>query len=129
MTILVKVTPEVLKRPMFCGFDGRPIILSCMLTEAFRDLFTNCHVVVDTANLLGEVSGSGDEITLPDLAIDKRRVFDSLGPNARLLMSPFSFEIEVPEYVISKIGLGEIYRVLSESKSLELVMPKEETLN
>ena len=48
--------------------------------------------------------------------------FDGSTPEERVLLPEFSFEIDVPSEVIEKIGIGEVYRVLSESKTLELVM-------
>ena len=123
MKILIKVTRDVLERSKMCGFTTGLITENCMLALAFRDLFSDACVYIDEVYLLGGIGWSAkDRIILPQIAVKNRDQFDSIQPHQRVLMSPFSFEIEVPEYVISKIGIGEIYRVLSESKTLELVM-------
>lgn len=125
MKVRVNITPDVLERSKMCGLDGKRIIESCMLQVAFSDLFPECVVLVSSVNLLGRASlgkPSGDEVILPEIAISNRRRFDSLQPHLRVLMTPFSFEIEVPEYVIERIGLSQIYKVLSESSTLEMVM-------
>jgi hypothetical protein len=36
-------------------------------------------------------------------------------------MEPFSFEIGLPNIVISKIGIEEVYKILEETPSLDLV--------
>lgn len=125
MKVRVNITHNVLERAKMCGFDGNKITENCMLQVAFRDLFPECRVIVASVNLLGESSFNKpcrDEVILPEIAISNRRRFDSLQPHQRLLMTPFSFEIEVPEYVISRIGISTIYKVLSESSTLEMVM-------
>lgn len=126
MKIKINVTKDVLERSKMCGFVPGLITENCMLAIALKDLFPYSVVVVTTVNLLGGFGADYDQIKLPKNAIKHREIFDCLQPNGRANMSPFSFEIEVPEYVIEKIGLSQIYKVLSESPTLELVMNKEE---
>lgn len=47
---------------------------------------------------------------------DKREVM-----RLRAAMEPFEFEIKIPDRVINDIGISEVYRILSESKTLEHV--------
>jgi hypothetical protein len=65
-------------------------------------------------------------VILPQIAKEFISEFDESMPDERVLMQPFSFEIEVPEYVISKIGISAIYKTLSESSTLSLVMDEKE---
>ncbi len=127
MKIKVSVTKDVLERSKMCSSKYAS---NCAIAIAFRDLFPNAECGTTCADLFGQPDNvcldktSPSLVYLPESASIFIKMFDSLEgyPDQRLLMSPFSFEIEVPEYVISKIGIGEIYRVLSESKTLELVM-------
>ena len=127
MKITVKVTKDVLERSRMCS-SGYKIAENCAISLAVRDLFPLALTHNLHCNLLGQhTSMAPDTIMLSDEVIWFIRRFDHSTPKERVLMSPFSFEIEVPEYVIEKIGLSQIYKVLSESKSLEMVMHKEET--
>ena len=132
MKVKVNVTRDVLERSKMCG-HGDDIVISrhCGIAVAVIDLFPDANVQSTFINLLGcgglmsylpALLTQPDFCRLPYEAINFIDDFDYAEPEERVLMSPFSFEIEVPEYVINKIGIGEIYRVLSESKTLELVM-------
>lgn len=39
----------------------------------------------------------------------------------RLSLAEFEFPIEVPDHYLNRIGLGEVYKILSESKTLRHV--------
>lgn len=132
MRIKVNVTTDVLERSKMCGIIKEYKSDSCAIALAFIDLFENARVGCYEVWLITYPdAGKFDHrscVNLPQSAVSFIQRFDLLTPEERVKMQPFSFEIEVPDYVISKIGLGEIYRVLSESKSLELVMHKETTI-
>jgi len=115
MKILIKVTKEVLKRSMFCS--GTSINENCAIALAVRDLFPRATVGASFINSLAE------QIELPDSAIRFIYKFDSKTPDQRLQMHPLSFEVDVPDSVINEVGISEAYRILSESKTLELVQP------
>jgi hypothetical protein len=124
MKILIKVTKEVLERSKFCKSGQISTTTNCGIAVAVRDLFPNAEIQVYTANLLGEEFTSlNDLVGLPSEATHFIHLFDSLDAHSRVQMEPFSFEIEVPEFVIQTIGIGQIYKVLSESKTLEHVNP------
>lgn len=127
MKITVKITKDVLKRSMMCGVANQYKGDSCGVAVAVRDIFPCAHIGISLIYPFTS-GGRGDEryiIHLPVVAVDFIKSFDSLGdtPEERLNLPEFSFEIEVPHSVIEKIGIGEAYRVLSESKTLELVHP------
>ncbi len=131
MKILIKVSKEVLERSKncLCCTDSCPT--TCGVAVATRDLFPDANVSKIGINLFGYKSSDPliiprsdlpDYCYLPTIAILFIGKFDRSTPEERVLMTPFSFEIEVPEYVIDKIGISTIYKVLSESSTLEMVM-------
>jgi hypothetical protein len=126
MKIKINVTRDVLERSKMCGLiPGKErFVTNCMLAVAFKDLFPESFVVARHANLLGMcgMMTAPDCVILPNIAAHNRCLFDGKTPEERVLMSPFSFEIEVPEYVIERIGISTIYKVLSESSTMEMVM-------
>lgn len=125
MIVKIKVTKDVLERSKECGIHKRYKGDSCGIAVAIIDLFPSAQIGNSAAFLLSDGPNMQDErskVYLPISAIHFIYWFDQSNPEQRVLMQPFSFEIEVPEYVIEKIGIGEMYRVLSESKTLELVM-------
>lgn len=92
---------------------------NCAIALAVRDIFPKAEVFASEIIPFG----MGPEICLPDIASDFIKEFDNFknDPKARLLMPEISFEIDVPMKVIEKIGIREAYKVLSESRTLELV--------
>lgn len=128
MKITVKITKDVLKRSMMCGTMSNlgAVGKNCAIALAVIDIFPDAIVGPQKIYPFGDyVNGDGNKIDLPWEAISFIFYFDDLKktPEARLALPEFSFEIEVPHSVIEKIGIGEAYRVLSESKTLELVHP------
>ena len=63
------------------------------------------------------------QMELPGAARIFIMAFDTSCPEERVRIEPISFTIDVPYSLIDKIGIGEVYRILSESKTLELVQP------
>jgi len=130
MRVKVNVTKDVLERSKMCGIKKKYKSDSCAIALAFIDLFETARVGHFETWLITypekKEFDSLSKVCLPKSAINFIRKFDMLSPSERVLMTPFSFEIEVPEYVISKIGISQIYKTLSESRTLELVMNKEE---
>src|SRR6478752_4345288 len=124
MKILIKVTKEVLERSKGCKAD-HTATTNCAIALAVRDLFPTAQVECDSIELIAdaEYSNADNYCSLPQEAQDFIDQFDEADPFTRENMDPFSFEIEVPEFVIQQIGLSQIYKVLSESKTLEHVNP------
>jgi len=60
-------------------------------------------------------------ILLPKEAILFIRQFDLSTPLQRVAMNTIQFEIDVPDDLINQIGINEVYKILSESKTLEHV--------
>jgi hypothetical protein len=130
MKILIKVTKDVLKATMMCGLDKSNHATGCAIAVACHDLFGKCAVTWRTSHVAEIVVYYDDygytEFDLPQAAAKFMVAFDELedDPQKRLDLPETSFEVDVPNKVIERIGISEAYRILSESKTLELVMPK-----
>lgn len=120
--MLVKVTKEILEESKMCGLDARSNSENCALACAVREIFPGAFVGVDHDNdaVIGGLPIAGMFIKIPN-GLDFIRSFDNASPKERVAMQPISFEIEVPRKLINKIGIEEVTRILSESKTLELV--------
>lgn len=141
MKILIKVTKDVLKRSMMCGeADCDDIGRNCAIALAVCQLLPNSTVDVHALmekramprhyfiNIYRTHCVFNEDficaIPLPAEAEKFIDRFDVLSPIDRLVMEPISFEVDIPNEVIDLITISEAYRILSESKTLELVMPK-----
>ncbi len=122
MKLKIKCGIESLERSLYCS-GGE----NCWIALAIRDIFPHAHVTarhIDTNYYLrgdGNLADDKNNIRLPEIARDMIFLFDHTLPSGRINLEPFEFTIEVPESVIEKIGLSEIERILSESKTLEKV--------
>jgi hypothetical protein len=142
MKIKVTVTKEILKRSMMCGVGNKD--WSCVTEESFKNkvgVGFNCAIGEAVNELLPGAwvspsairiyksheqmlrGGEIHEIDLPTEAIAFIPRFDALksNPEARLELPELSFEIELPEGLINEIGISQAYKILSESKTLELI--------
>lgn len=64
-----------------------------------------------------------EEIFLTKEAMEFMQEFDKLKktPEARLLMPEFSFEIEIPDSIVSKINIEGAFKKLENHENLELI--------
>jgi len=132
MKITIKVTKEVLEKTKMCISGDTSTATNCALSYATREIFPFAHVhkkQIVVANkihgnvYLSELRRFGyPEIALPVEATNFIAEFDASTPEQRSQMQPFSFDVEIPSEVIDKIGIGQVYKILSESKTLELTM-------
>ncbi len=136
MKIQINITKEVLKASMWCHKKGKSIECmtgsNCAIGRAVSDLFEGktwvCYsgIIFYPQGLEFNENGGladtwTDNMDIPAIAQQFIRDFDEASPTDRTLMEPFSFEIDVPNEVIDMIGIGQVYKVLSESNTLELV--------
>lgn len=127
--MLIKVTKEILYESSFCpvlipgqtasDFQAKFIRGNCAISNAVREVFPLAETFRNCICPFGLMGVS--EIRLPQEASEFISQFDFARPEKRIEMQPISFEIEVPQEVIDKIGIEEVTRILSESKTLELV--------
>lgn len=125
MKILIKVTKEVLQKTMMCNGLNGDVTENCAFAYAVRELFPRARV--NYSCIHGPVVGQRHRwrIELPRNVANWIVDFDLLNtsPLKRLDLPEISFEAEVPEEAIDSISIREAYRILSESKTLELVHP------
>jgi len=123
MKILIKVTKEILQRSMMCGVHDSNVSANCAFSLAMRDLFPKAHCEVSFTGIDGYGFNSKYQIQHTSEMTDFILKFDSLNkhPECRLLLCPQDFEVEIPDKVIEYIGIDQVYKILSESKTLELV--------
>lgn len=136
MKILIKVTSKILRRTSNCSSDYG---INCAIAEAVREILPYSVTNANHINVYSEPAfthwvkydlGSYDRphesiaiafIPLPEEAVNFVADFDIKLSAARVLMEPISFEIDIPMDLIEQIGISEAYKILSESKTLELV--------
>lgn len=135
MTILVKVTKEIIKLSAKCDSNFSPrmeydlykdITKTCAVSRAIVDLLPDAFVFQMSIRFFHTFDDYRKSlhyvyISLPNKVHTWIKEFDSLTPSARLMMDPIEFEIDIPSNLIDKIGISEVYKVLSESPTLELV--------
>lgn len=123
MKILIKVTKDVLFRSRMCGLGGAGLSTNCAIAVAIRDLFPKASIGCPSMIFDSSQSDLRYDNILPSKALSFISKFDSSTPEERVNMPEFSFELPIPEEVINRISIGMIYKVLSESRTLELVHP------
>jgi len=111
MKILVKITQETINASKGCELQ----VTSCLIARACQEIFESCMVYGTDTNCF-TMQWKNFKIALPEEARLLANKFDK-----RHIITPISFEIDIPMSIIEKIGIREAYRVLSESKTLELV--------
>jgi hypothetical protein len=131
MKILIKVTKEVLEQTSKCGLHHSGTCAidanNCAIAVALQDLFGYVSVAGPWFHIQLDNGICSKQINLPEVAQRFVADFDVLGRDGlfkdRAKMKPISFEVDIPNEVIDHVGIGEAYRILSESKTLELVHP------
>lgn len=135
MKIKVKVTEEILRESANYGTIhigateapygtiGYSLATNCAIARAIREIFPEASV--GYAGIHPGLLKEGEPyIDLPMEAASLMIEFDISTPAQRREMTPAEFEIDVPSYVIHRIGISQVYKVLSESRTMELVSIK-----
>lgn len=117
--IKIKVTREILERSRNCP-TGCLAVKSCAFSLAFRDIFPNASVRTNYIDPFDE-----DRLdSYFETTLEMRRfirIFDSLQPYERVAMFPQDFELELPDWVIERIGIKEVDRILENSETMEKI--------
>lgn len=124
MKLQINITKEILQRSMYCGTESY-VGKNCAIALAVRDIFPHAWIYGNSIDPLYFMWVTIEDIPLPKIAIDFIVDFDFLknNPQERLSLPTFSFEIEVPEEVIDKLGnLDEVYKIIENSETLNLVL-------
>ncbi len=137
MKIQINVTKDILERSKMCGLTGTPrnTGFNCAISLAIREIFPDawvatCKIVPFLFKPLYNIkevmsyevdSVTEDIIALPKEASEFINEFDRYGSERRSRMQPISFEIDVPDSIIEKIGISEAIEIIKNSETLELV--------
>lgn len=115
MKIMIHVTKDIIARSRFCTLHNAST--NCAISFAIAELFPDARTRYFGVHVLG------DYVKLPEKAQKFILDFDKRSPDDRLSMDPIQFEINVPDFIIDEIGIGQVYKILSESKTLTHVNP------
>jgi len=124
MKLKINITREVLEKTRFCGTvqfhqSNKKISEHCAIAYAVREIMPSAKVIEWKIYPFGNIFDNNTGILHHQNSFISK--FDKSTPEERLLIPPFSFEIEVPEAVIERINIDEVKQILKTSKTLELV--------
>lgn len=117
--ITVLITKEVLEKTKMCGLNGNMMELvsqNCAVAYAVRELFPNASVGAGTISLDSSLE---NKTPLSIKAQNFISAFDFSSAEERVLMPEVSFEIDVPDGVLSDIDISEVQRIVENSSTLE----------
>lgn len=126
MRMKVKVTQACVDR--FKEWDKNSVLgkgyrVNCLVAQAVRELFPNAGVgfhIIDTH--IEGMEFKDRIIDLPHHVTERIRLLDERRITGYQPV-PFEFEIDVPMNIIDSISIGQAYKVLSESPTLEFICP------
>lgn len=123
MKIMIHVTKEIIAKSRFCELYDAP--KNCAISFAVAELFPYAKTFSKRVCLLcsGRRPTTDYFVGLPEIAQRFIVKFDTTSPPERLRMDPVQFEIHVPDFIIDEIGISQVYKILSESKTLTHVNP------
>lgn len=143
MKITVRVTKEILHKSAMCGYEpGEHVVYNCAIALAVREIFPYsraCYGTIVVYDNIGPINqwhlilndSANDHKTpvggyfIKHKADDFIKSFDRATREERINMEEFSFEIDVLSEVIDQIGISQVYKILSESRTLELAVKYE----
>lgn len=124
----ILINQDILNRSANCvSFPGQNCAIGLAIFEIFgkkSNVATDEIVILNEDLYKGEIvlkSKIKAQIALPLKAQEFIDKFDESLPHQRKLMTPFAFEIEIPDNVVEMINIDEIYKVLETSTCLKLV--------
>lgn len=127
MKLQINITKEVLEASKMCGLIDEfkfPTSQNCAIAKAIVDVFglkswvNECEILLLNQGFESIIA----KIELPKEAQNFIRKFDKLSPEERVEITPFSFEIDVPDEVLEKIvDITEINELLSNAKYINVL--------
>ncbi len=134
MKVNVKVTKAHFREAINCGLVPGKISKNCAIAIAIRELLPNArvnsnYIAVDEIDSDNNPNYKLLTIPLPVVAQKLIHMFDNpilygkitTIQQFRLALPETSFDINIPDAVIDIIGIDEAKRILSTSKTLQLV--------
>lgn len=119
LSLKVKVTKDILYRARNCE-KGMSTIQGCAIAIAIREVLPTAavyprYILTDFYNI------DSQTIKLPEDVAYFIDVFDTATPTERVEMNEFEFIIHIQPEVFENVSMEELYEVLLNSKTLELV--------
>lgn len=136
MKLQINITKEILEQSMWCSTTipsrsrcylyNEGVGFNCAVALAINKLLSHawvCSGCIEIFETLDQFINDecAYKIPMPSQVEQFINMFDQKPPTERVNMTPFSFEIDVPDELINKIGIDEVYAILWQSKTLELV--------
>jgi hypothetical protein len=117
----ISITKEIIASSKDCGINddetesvGKNCAIAVAVKDIFPDVFvTDHHIYPQGIRRMG--CATDVKITLPKIAQDFVRIFDSLKgiSKLRLLLPEFEFEILIPDEIISQIDIDDLKAIAS----------------
>ena len=125
MKLTIFITKNILTQSMHCEemigqncaigkaiyalFGARSLVHSEAIKIYSKDIFEAMDIISNPFLY---------QIPLPDEAMDFIYKFDGCTPLERAEMTPIAFDIDIPEELVSSLGLGHVRKVISEQPQL-----------
>src|SRR5688572_26560988 len=113
MKITIHVTKEILERSKDCDFKNGFVSRTCAVANAIREIFPNAQVAGNYMDTWIGDDWETRKIPVPTNMLKFIYRFDGASPQERLQMQAESFDIDVPESIIDKIGIDQVNEILS----------------
>ena len=130
MKFQINITKEVLESSKMCNINGvnrNSVGQNCAIGKAIVDMFglnswvSNISISFYDKAVFDDDSKFIGTILLPSQAIGFIQSFDNKRAKDRVLMTPFSFEIDVPDNILEQIiDISEITTLLAKAPYMEL---------
>lgn len=111
----ISVTKDVLEKTKNCSPSADIAVTNCAIAYSVREIFPTAYVFSYAICL------TGGHIILPEAASNFIISFDSLSPEERVKMKPFSFDIQIPDPIVNQINIDEIRPLLENHPTLQLI--------
>ena len=130
MKLRIFITKNIIKQSMNCGINvplcDAKFGQNCAIGVAIVKLFgMKSWVATDEIRIYAKNYNPGINpiylIPLPEIASDFISAFDDLIPEDRIKMIPISFDIDIPEELVEKLGLSYMHKIIEIEPQLELV--------
>jgi hypothetical protein len=134
LKLKIKITKEILTKSSLCGktpeyfvkFKRKMIGDNCAIALAVKEIFPDAYVNGYTISPFGRVTAANYSktkvfIMLPEVAKQFVSRFDQASTEHRCSMSPFEFEVTIPEAVLDVITIDDLTRIAETSETLEVV--------
>lgn len=121
MKIRIRVTKQIYEASMFCPVKSEATTTNCAIALAVREIAPKASVNYNAIFWNGKENIEEPYSNLESHIWNYILAFDQTKPKDRPNLPEFSFEVEFPDSMVEQIGIGQVYKILSESKTLQHV--------